>query len=87
LKRDASILLQLRELARAQPDQLVRNSLQRTADDLQSAIAQFGSLPTPDNLATVNGLYARAVFLLGMHNTPRTGGNGAGLREGARLAA
>lgn len=83
----STMLLQLREAARAERDSLVKFNLKKVADELDTAIKTFGALPISDNLSAVNGLWARAVRQLGFASGPTGDGGkrGAGLKEGAKL--
>ena len=81
-----TILLQLREAARAEPDYLVKFNLNLAADTLQNSIGVFGHDPTAENLRVVNGQWAHAARLLKFINERGDdGGNGAGLKDGAKL--
>jgi hypothetical protein len=83
-----SFLKELRDAARVESNEVVRWKLNMLADTLQQAIQQLAVEPTQTTMEAVNGLWAHAARALSAHkpigdNTSR----GAGLREGARLAA
>jgi len=82
-----TLLLELREAARVERDQLVKFNLKHVADELAGLIKAFAEDPTDVNLRNLNGKWSYAVRLLGYAG--RTGdpnGKGSGLKEGALLA-
>lgn len=86
---DKTLLFQLREAARVEYDELVRFNLKHAADQLDDAVTKFAAEPTQARLIDVNGFWAHGVRMLDNagRRKPRNGGNGAGLKEGALLAA
>lgn len=82
-----SLLLTLRETAKAERDKLIRYNLRLVADELADAIAKFTAMPNGANLATLNGRWAHGIRMLNFAgNRNDSGGRGAGLKEGAKLA-
>lgn len=85
-----TFLLEIREAAMLDQDENRRAEMRKTADLIDAILPALARYPTHGKLATVNGLWARAVRLLDESEKfgagpPATGG--PGLREGARLAA
>lgn len=82
-----TFLLDLRNHAMRERNKDAQAQVRRIADEIQSAIIELEKLPTHDNLATLNGLWARAHRYITEGNSgdaPTRGG--AGLKEGAQLA-
>jgi len=77
----------LREKALIESDYLIAFNLRETADAMAAAVKDFNEHPTPDTLRKINGLWSRGSRYLNVADAPNGGHTGAGLKEGARLAA
>jgi hypothetical protein len=60
-----SLTLQLRDASRIEYNTVVREGMKKVADDIQTAISAFKEKPTGENLAILNGLWARGCLWLG----------------------
>lgn len=83
-----TFLLDLRNHAMKERNELAREQVRIIADEIQTAIGQLDKSPTHENLQRLNGLWSRAHRYVAEGNSgdkPTNGG--AGLTEGARLAA
>lgn len=58
------IMQQLREAAMAEYRDHIRDPMRVVADEVQKAITAFIMMPTGENLAYLNGAWARGVFWL-----------------------
>jgi hypothetical protein len=78
---DKSLLLQLRDAAKVERDELTRFNMRTVADDLSVAIRAFQTTPTGTNLTTLQGLWVRGIRVLSFANPidPSTSG-GAKMR-------
>lgn len=86
---DKSMLLILREAAQVERNTLTKYHLRNSADDLQAAMLAFAALPSREHMQALNGCWARATRMLSQagKSPPIGGAGGAGLKEGAQLAA
>ena len=81
-----TLLLQLRDAAKTERDELVRYNLKLIADELDGACTRFATDPTTDNLTAVNGHWVHGVRMLDFASKRGgSGGSGVGLKEGALL--
>jgi len=71
-----SLLLQLRDAAKVERDELTRFNMRTAADELDVALRAFKDAPNGSNLAIINGLWARGVRVLGFATAidPNPGG-------------
>lgn len=60
-----TLLLELRDAAKVEPDAVKRQILLDIADDLDDAIYNFSEYPSTENLTDVNGCWASGVRALG----------------------
>lgn len=84
----STFLFDLRNHAMKERNADARQRVRDIADEIALAIGELDKSPTHENLATLNGLWSRAHRYVAQGNSgnaPTTGG--AGLTEGARLAA
>jgi len=81
------LLGQLHEAAKVERDELIKFNLNCCKNEVWDAMRAFEAEPTGDNLVVLNGKWSLGVRLLGFHTAKNDGGSGAGLMEGARLAA
>jgi hypothetical protein len=81
-------LLELREVARKCPNVLRRKQLQNLADDIQRLVKLLAENPVNSTMVELNAAWAQAwrVKIICQNETPPSG-NGAGMKDGARLAA
>lgn len=83
-----TILLRLRNAAKAEPNSDNREHLKWNADLLQAALRELNDQPTTEAMLLVNGTWAYAERLLKTAGAGNGGSNSGGaMPEGARLAA
>lgn len=80
---DVSLLLQLRNAAKVERDELIKFKMRRAADDLDVALKTFTIAPNGANLLAVNGLWASGVRVLGFATVTDPQDGGAKIRLAA----
>lgn len=80
---DTSLLLQLRDAAKVERDELTRFRMRQTADALSQAIAAFKDSSNCNTLTEVNAQWARGIRVLGFATAVDPNGGGAKMRNAA----
>lgn len=87
METEQTLLLQLRNAAMQERNELVRYNLKLAADLIDQALTRFTADPTTSRLATLQSEWSNGLRVLGYAGkTSYPGGNGSGLTEGALLA-
>lgn len=60
-----SLMLQLRNAARAEYNKTIREGMSAAADDIQAALTAFKTSGISEDLAALNGAWARGTLWLG----------------------
>jgi len=88
MEQEKTIIFELNDAARLTPNMEHRRALKDMALNIGVAVDSLASTPTTEKMIALNGLWVRAVCLLGqVQNAKPPAGNGGAEREGARLAA
>ena len=74
---EKTFLLELRDQAKEEPSDVLRDDLRNHADRISEAIYNLDASPTPSNMVALNGIWARAQRLL-MRSQEGVGPEGGG---------